>query len=76
MAKYVISPDEEKTLDHWRYHAPKDDQAGRYEAINGSTRACAELILQACPVSRERSLAITKLEEARMWANAAIAKNE
>jgi hypothetical protein len=29
-----------------------------------------------CPGSRELSLAITKLEEAVFWANAAIARNE
>lgn len=35
------------------------------------------LTIQAnCPESREKSLAITKLEECVMWANAAIARNE
>lgn len=29
-----------------------------------------------CPSSRERSLAMTKLEEAVMWANSAIARNK
>jgi len=29
-----------------------------------------------CPDSREKSVAITKLEESIMWANAAIARNE
>lgn len=34
------------------------------------------LIFESCKGSREYSLAITKLEEAVMWANAAIARNE
>ena len=28
-----------------------------------------------CPYSREQSLAFTKLEEAKMWASAAVARN-
>ncbi|WP_417754191.1 hypothetical protein [Slackia isoflavoniconvertens] len=35
------------------------------------------LTIQAnCPESREKSLALTKLEECIMWANAAIDRNE
>lgn len=58
------------------YHAPKGDQAERYEAIRTKARKLAELIEESCPDSREKSLANTKLEEAVMWANAAIARNE
>ena len=36
----------------------------------------ANLINKQCPDSREKSTAITKIEEAVMWANAAIARNE
>lgn len=36
----------------------------------------AYLFNKDCPVSRERSLAMTKLEEACFWANASIARNE
>ena len=39
-------------------------------------RELAELIEACCPDSREKSLAHTKVEEAAMWANAAIARNE
>ena len=35
----------------------------------------AYLIDDLCPKSREKSLAITKIEEAMMWANASIARN-
>ncbi len=58
------------------YHAPKDDQPARYVAIRSNARALAELIEANCPDSREKSLAFTKLEEAVMWANASIARNE
>lgn len=35
----------------------------------------AYVINATCPDGREKSLAMTKLEEAAMWANAAIARN-
>lgn len=58
------------------YHPPKNDQAIRYEMIRDWGRQFAEAIEDKCPHSRERSLAITHIEEAVMWANAAIARNE
>jgi hypothetical protein len=39
-------------------------------------RKLAYLINEDCPDGREKSIAITKLEESVMWANAAIARNE
>jgi hypothetical protein len=36
----------------------------------------AEKINELCPDSREKSLAITHLEDAVMWANASIARNK
>jgi hypothetical protein len=58
------------------YHTPKDDQAKRYPAIRAQVHGAATLINELCPESREKSLAITHLEEAVFWANAAIARNE
>ena len=60
----------------YTYHAPKDDQISRYKEIRASMKQIAKLIDKLCPPSRERSLAHTKLEEAVMWANASIARNE
>lgn len=58
------------------YHAPKGDQPRRYEEIRASAKTLAMGIDLACPESREKSIAMTKLEEAVMWANASIARNE
>jgi hypothetical protein len=58
------------------YHAPKDDQPARYEALRKKAREMAELIAESCPDSRERSVALTNLQQAVMWANASIAINE
>ncbi len=58
------------------YHAPKDDQADRYQDLRNTGWKFATIIDELCPQSREKSLALTKLREAVMWANAAIACNE
>ena len=58
------------------YHAPKEGQPKKYEALRSEAKDFAYMIELACPDSRERSLALTKLEEAVMWANAAIARHE
>jgi hypothetical protein len=60
----------------FRYHPPKADQVPRYERLRFEAGNLAFTIVTLAPESRERSLAITKLEEAIMWANAAIARNE
>jgi hypothetical protein len=58
------------------YHAPKGDQADRYAALRDHAKGLAEHIVDECPESREKLLALTKLEEAVFWANAAIARHE
>lgn len=57
----------------FEYQKPNDDQVRRIELIR---HECANLLylmeteIKSC---RERSLAITKLEEVSMWANKAVA---
>lgn len=58
------------------YHPPFGNQISRYSHIRNTIKQAAEAVVLFCPESRERSLAITKLEEAVMWANASIARNE
>lgn len=61
---------------NFKYHKPKGDQPGKYEAIRAQAKELAILICEVCPDSREKSTAMTNLEQAVMWANAAIARNE
>ena len=58
------------------YHPPKEGQPKKYEAIRFEAKRLAYLLSNFCPHSRELSLALTHLEDAVMWANAAIARNE
>lgn len=56
----------------FEYVAPT---AASVEAIRNVRKAMMDLhdlILSTMPASRERSLAVTKLEESSMWANKAI----
>ena len=69
------------TSDHelrnrFTFHKANADQASRYERIRSTAHAFAVLMNEHCPDSREKSLAMTKLDEVVMWANAAIARNE
>lgn len=58
------------------YHPPKGAQPEKYIRLRERTKELAESILTLTPESREQSLAITHLEQAVMWANAAIARRE
>lgn len=58
------------------YHPPKGSQSERYKEINEVMKHFMIVVARNCPPSRQKSLAMTKMEEARMWANAAIACNE
>lgn len=57
------------------YHPPKPGQPETYQAIRDRAHYLAQLVNESAPESREKSLAITHLEEAVMWANAAIARH-
>lgn len=56
------------------YHAPKGTQPAMYEEIRELARNYANRLNELCPESREKSLAITHLEEVVFFANAAIAR--
>ncbi|MFJ6210579.1 hypothetical protein [Lysinibacillus sp. NPDC092081] len=60
---------------NFKYHAPKDGQPEKYEAIREKAKELAHMIDELCPNSREKSVAMTNLETAVMWANASIARN-
>ncbi len=57
------------------YHRPITGQPEKYEKIRNTALEFALLLDELCPDSRELSLAITKLEDCSMWANASIARN-
>ena len=67
----------DKQLDNiFTYHTPQGNQAERYTDLRDAARKIAQIIQLSCPESREKSLAITNLQQSVMWANASIAINE
>ena len=68
---------QDKQLDEmFTYHAPKGNQQERYQYLRKQAKRLAEAVVALCPPSREQSIALTKIQEASMMANAAIAINE
>lgn len=56
------------------YHEPKPGQIDTYQRIRAMAKDLAEAIVLRTPVSREQSVALTKLDEVVMFANAAVAR--
>lgn len=77
MPTYPITPETADALHRrFTYHAPRGSQPHRFLAIREQALALAKLICTECPESPERSTALTKIDEAVMFANAAIARTE
>jgi hypothetical protein len=75
--KYEMTEQRREQLERvFTYHSPKDDQPERYVAIRNKAKELAILIVEETPFSREQATALTSLETAIFWANAAIARNE
>ena len=61
--------------ERFKHHPPDEDRAALHDAMRDMGRSATLHVLQCAPDSRERALALTKIEEAVMWANAAIARD-
>lgn len=58
------------------YHAPgSQDRANAHDGVRRSCCSLAEYLNAELPEGREKSLAVTKLEEVMFWANAALARS-
>lgn len=66
---------DEDLENRFTYHAPKEGQSEKYEHLRLIAKGVAYQIKELTPSSREQSLALTHLEEAVFWANAAIARH-
>lgn len=64
-------------IDENHKHHPSPDQAriDAHQRVRHLTAVCAKELVKVCPIGRELSLALTSMEEAMMWANAAIARS-
>jgi hypothetical protein len=60
---------------NFKFHPATGEKAERHQNVRNACQGLANVIASNCPQSRELSLAMTKIEEAMMWANAGIARN-
>ena len=74
MARYLQFSDED-IEQRFTHHPPQHGQVERYAFLRAEARNFAQNMVIEAPACRELALALTKLEEAVMWCNAAIARH-
>lgn len=58
-----------------KHYPPRDNkEANQHAMVRAILREAALSLEKWCPEGREMRLALTKLEEAQFWANAALAR--
>lgn len=70
----MMRNDSRNIENNFRHHSLSLEQTKQIHNIREKAKELAYLISD-CPESRERSLAMINLEQATMWANAAISRN-
>lgn len=65
----------EQIEERCKSHVLDAHQTDSVENTRGAIKSLLTFINHTCPDSREKSLALTKIEEALFWANASIARN-
>lgn len=79
MSKEEMEDELNEDLDlesRFTYHKPTVAQQQKYPVLRNMAKELAYKIKELCPNGREQSLALTKLEEVIMWANAGISRGE
>lgn len=75
--RYDITPEEKEVIaKQFGYRTPSPSQLARQRAIRELVHDATIKIKSMTPKSREQSIALTHLETAMFYANAAIARHE
>ena len=69
-----MDPSQQELDSRFTYHPPTHKKQAVYVEIRAKAKALAEYLMQNVPDGREKALALTKLEESVMWANAGVAR--
>jgi len=67
--------DDQELQDRFQYHPPSPEGIEVHAELTRVFASAAHLVNTLCPNGREKSLAVTKLEEGKFWASAAVARN-
>ncbi|MFN0092874.1 MAG: hypothetical protein ACKVWR_21780 [Acidimicrobiales bacterium] len=67
-------PNYDRITHDFKHHPPTGGKVAKHENIRAALGSMAHMLDHYLPECREKSLALTKLEEAMFWANAAIAR--
>jgi len=67
---------DEELHERYYYHKPNERKQELHDLINKKMEDVARVVEHNLPEGREKSLVHTKLEEARSWANSAIARSK
>lgn len=67
--------DSKDLANRFSYHPPREEDVQKFELMRSIALSFSAVINETVPDSREKSLAITHLEEVVFWANAGIARN-
>lgn len=57
------------------FHAPSPAGVERHRALSEAAAAFMAVVEAQVPDGREKSLALTNVEQAKMWASAGVARN-
>lgn len=66
---------EQERRDIYSYHAPSEEGIERHQNLTSAFMVIDTIVDEICPDGREKSICMTHLEEAKMMASAAVARN-
>lgn len=66
--------DRDEISRRFRHYAPTEERAAQHVDVRSALAEAAGHLADTLPEGREKSTAITKIEEAMFWANAALAR--
>jgi hypothetical protein len=74
----MITPNSIEDIEHrFAFHtASTQEKRDEHTSVRAAHRDLALKVLHDAPDGREKALALTKIEEAMFWANAAIARSQ
>lgn len=69
-------PSMEEITNRFTYHPPRNHrEIAEHQLVRSTLEEVAQALVGVTPASREQSLMLTHLEQAMMYANAALARN-